>query len=440
MRNAEGNSVMQLNMGEGKSTVIVQIVAAHLADGERLVRIIAAKAQSKQMAHMLISKLGGLLDRRVFFFPFSRSLEMDPTKLTLVNRHLELCRKSGGVLLLQPEQILSFKLMGLEYLGTSSADATRAATGQQLIKVQQYIDKHSRDIIDESDENFSVKFELIYTIGTQSPVDMSPDRWMLIEHVISLLPKVAEEVQQRDPAGIELGPCESGQFPRLRFLKEAAGREVLHRVAQLICDNGTHRLPISHHPRQVRREVFKFMLLRDLSIEAMQRFESLGIFHEDTKNALFLLRGLFAGGILAFTFGQKRWRVNYGLTDRTPETNLAVPYRAKDSPSQRSEYSQPDVVIVLTCLAYYYGGLTDEQLMVVFKQLERQFDQADTIYGAWAAQASQLDPAFHQLSGINLKHGPCRERVFPALRHNKAVIDFFLEKVVFPKEMLDFPQ
>lgn len=37
------NAVMQLNMGEGKSSVIVPIVAAHLADGAKLVRVVVAK-------------------------------------------------------------------------------------------------------------------------------------------------------------------------------------------------------------------------------------------------------------------------------------------------------------------------------------------------------------------------------------------------------------
>lgn len=43
MREPNGNRVMQLNMGEGKSSVIFQMVAAYLADGNRLVRIIVAK-------------------------------------------------------------------------------------------------------------------------------------------------------------------------------------------------------------------------------------------------------------------------------------------------------------------------------------------------------------------------------------------------------------
>jgi len=48
---------------------------------------------------------------------------------------------------------------------------------------------------------------------------------------------------------------------------------------------------------------------------------------------------------------------------------LAVPFRAKDNLTPRSEFSYPDVVIVLACLSYYYGGLDDESLFTIFSLL-----------------------------------------------------------------------
>jgi len=60
-------------MGEGKTFLIAPIVAAKLADGCPLVRIVVAKPQAKQMTQMIISKLGGLLHRRVYYMPFSRA-------------------------------------------------------------------------------------------------------------------------------------------------------------------------------------------------------------------------------------------------------------------------------------------------------------------------------------------------------------------------------
>jgi len=156
------NTTMQLNMGEGKSSVIVPIVAAALADSTRLIRVVVGRPQSKQMAQMLISKFGGMLDRRVYYMPLSRSIKLNETSAKTVHEICQECMIHGGVLLVQPEHILSFQLMILDrYI------SNQTPTGQTLLETQKYFDQFSRDIVDESDENFSVKFELIYTMGMQ---------------------------------------------------------------------------------------------------------------------------------------------------------------------------------------------------------------------------------------------------------------------------------
>lgn len=154
-------------------------------------------------------------------------------------------------------------------------------------------------------------------------------------------------------------------------------------------------------------------------------------------NGLLLLRGLFANGILNFVFGQKRWRVNYGLD--LPRTKLAVPYHAKDSPSARSEFSHPDTAIILTCLSYYYGGLSDKQLSVCFEKLLKS-DNSQEEYKEWIQNLSELPATFQQLSGINLSNiSQCSRDVFPHLRFSKGVIDYYMSYLVFPKEMKEFP-
>ena len=52
----------------------------------------------------------------------------------------------------------------------------------------------------------------------------------------------------------------------------------------------------------------------------------------------------------------------------------AVPFRAKDVPSERAQYAQPDIAIISTQLSYYYSGLTNSQLDDVFKRLENESD------------------------------------------------------------------
>lgn len=188
----------------------------------------------------------------------------------------------------------------------------------------------------------------------------------------------------------------------------------------------------------MRVAVFTYITTLDLSQKIIQFVET-GEFWDTYKTSILVLRGILAGGILAFALGQKRWRVNYGLASRSPPTKLAVPYRAKDSPSLRSEFSHPDVVITLTSLCYYYEGLRDEDMFTAFGHLMSS-DQADIEYQTWVKCAPDVPLAFRQLPGVNLKDRmQCVTHVFPALRFSKAATDYFLSHIVFPKEMKQYP-
>ncbi|PIA82927.1 hypothetical protein CB0940_12275 [Cercospora beticola] len=431
------NAVMQLNMGEGKSTVIVPITASALAD-TRLVRVIVAKSQSKQMAQMLISKLGGLVDRRVYYLPISRSLRLGLHGTQTVGDMIRECKRTGGILLVQPEHILSMQLMALECFISD-----KHAIGAQLLSEDvQDIMSSAHDIVDEADENFDVRFELIYTMGTQSTIELSPDRWLLIQEVLEILRLVAPGVSREAPASLECharGIC--GTFPRTRILRQDAETKLLHRLARCICDRGLSRLRIARQPAAIRIAIYNYITKPDLDQWEIASVERSIFWTESTASPLLLLRGLVAGGVLAFVFGSKRYRVNYGLTTvpRTPPSQLAVPYRAKDFPSSRSEFSHPDVVIALTCLSYYYGGLSDDDLFTSIGHVIGS-DQADLEYQAFVQHSHELPAAFHDLRGINLKDRPqCIRELFPALRFAKNVIDYFLAHIVFPKEMKEFP-
>lgn len=428
------NAVMQLNMGEGKSSVIVPIVAAALADGKQLLRVVVAKPQSKQMAQMLMSKLGGLLDRRVFYMPISRSLKLDTTGAENISDMLHECMSSGGVLLIQPEHILSFQLMVLECYTLG-----RESVGREILSTLDFLEQNARDIVDESDENFNVRFELIYTMGMQRPIELSPDRWLILQEVLGLVRMLAPGIAKDLPVSVEYQPGVHGCFPRIRILRQDAGRLLNQRLADHICNNGLHALQISRQPEEMRNAVYIYITKAQLSLSEINAVEKSLFWTEATKLPLLLIRGIIACGVLEFVLAQKRWRVNYGLASRTPPTQLAVPYRAKDSPSLRSEFSHPDVVITLTSLSYYYGGLSDDDLFVAIGCL-MEADQSEVEYQAWVRDASNLPTEFKQLQGINLKDRQlCTSNLFPALRSAKSVIDFFLAHIVFPKQMKEFP-
>ncbi|KAH0423698.1 hypothetical protein CcaCcLH18_11994 [Colletotrichum camelliae] len=429
------NTTMQLLMGEGKSSVILPIVAAALADGSRIVRIFVSKPQSKQTQQMLESQLGGLVNRRLYHLPFSRATRVGPAEVEALALIFIECMTSGGILFVQPEHILSFKLMGVETAITGKMDVSRP-----LLQLKDFMDRKARDIVDESDENFSVKFELVYTVGTQQSIEHSPDRWICIHHVLGVVRGAIAEVEKSYPDSIELSQGRPGCFPRLRILRDDAKDKLIDLVSRQLSQEGSTGLPIATQPRQVQSAVWKYITKFSLSQAEIEAVEKCRLWSPLTKNTLLLFRGLLASQILAFVFCQKRWKVDYGLDPtRNPTTQLAVPFRAKDSPSARSEFSHPEIIIMLTSLSYYYGGMTDEDLRTTFIHLLRS-DQADMEYQVWVADSDYLPHAFGQLSGINLDdREQCTEQLFPCFRYAKGAIDYFLAHVVLPKELKEFP-
>ncbi|KAI0458811.1 hypothetical protein F5B21DRAFT_369579 [Xylaria acuta] len=431
------NAVMQLNMGEGKSSVIVPIVAASLADTTRLVRVIVAKPQSKQMLQMLVAKLSGLLDRQVYHLPFSRAINVDGDSTRAIGLILRECMQSGGILLTQPENILSFMLMGIE-----SCISGKSETSQALTETLGFLDAYSRDIVDESDENFSVKFELLYTMGLQHPIQWSPERWICVQHILEIFEKIAPQVKDQFPLSIEIHSQPNGGFPRTRILRADAQRNILVRIAEEVCNKGLTGFPIVRQRKELRQAVLTYItdVQPSPTVISMVEDDNPTGFWAKSREALLLLRGLLAGGILSFCFGQKRWRVDYGLDpSRKPETKLALPFRAKDSPTPRSEFSHPEVVIVLTQLSYYYGGLSNEEIDWALRHLLNS-DQADAEFQVWVRDATKLSNEFKQVRDINLDdRSTCEEEIFPHFRFSQGAINYYLSKNVFPKEMKEFP-
>lgn len=115
-----------------------------------------------------------------------------------------------------------------------------------------------------------------------------------------------------------------------------------------------------------------------------------------------------------------------------------VPESAKDNPTAGSEFSHPDVILILTTLIYYYSDLGDDYLLEFFEHLLKE-DQAEVEYQVWVKEEGGLPEAFQQLIGINLQDRYlCVEKLFPSFRFAKSVIDYFLTRMVFSTEMKEF--
>ncbi|KAF8464895.1 hypothetical protein BDZ91DRAFT_795394 [Kalaharituber pfeilii] len=427
------NTVMQLNMGEGKSSVIVPIIAAALADRKKLVRVVVLKPLWSQMFQLLVQKLSGLLNRRIYYLPISRQIKSvlnDHTVPLIMDLYKE-CMNNGGILLTQPEHILSFKLIGIEM---ADQDGTRMT--RELLTTQHWLEQHSRDILDESDELLNIRYQLIYTIGLPRPPQLSPERWIIIQEIFSLVRKHMCNLKERYPDGMELIEQHDapGSFPFSRLLKQETEVELIKRIAADITTGSLKTVPMNYFTNQERELVLRYISEKNVGEEELLQLK-------ESSPFFLLLKGFIAHGILAFVLREKRWRVDYGLRDAPHKSNLAVPYRGKDSPVPRAEFSHIDVTIALTCLCYYYQGLSQPQLLLCFDRLHKLTDP-DAEYLSWIAQCKESLPVtLRQLNGINLEDNDQWSRtVYPLLKLNKSVIDFYLSAQVFPRGCREFPR
>ncbi|KAF8729261.1 hypothetical protein RHS02_07818, partial [Rhizoctonia solani] len=432
------NTVLQLNMGEGKSSVIVPIIASALADSSKLVRVIVLKPLWRQMFELLVSRLSGLCNRKIYYLPFGRHLQIDLSGAQRLRNLYEECMREGGILLAQPEHILSFKLMGIDRLISSSGSSNRAVANS-LRDIQSWLKHRTRDILDESDEILHVRYQLVYTTGDQQPLDDHPDRWTTTQQLLRLAAMHAGKLHLEYPDDISYTSKAPGQFPVLRIMPNCRvdlERRLILAVAADVKEGRLMNLNCDCLKPSVREILVNFFASETISYS---QYEHVRENCDLTRwKGLLLIRGLLASGILVFALKRKHYRVDYGLD--LSRSLLAVPYRAKDLPSLRAEFGHPDVAVVLTCLSYYYQGLTSEQLDICFELLFK-LDNPTLEYEQWVQRDSLIPDDLRQLNGVNIKdRQQFTGRLVPIFSHNSATVDFYLSSVVFPKEAKEFPE
>src|SRR6267154_206500 len=424
------NTSLQLNMGEGKSYVIVPLVAAALADAQKLVRVIVLKSLSAQMFQLLVERLSGLAQRRIFYVPFSRSLSVDSSKVKMYRDLMQECMDTKCILVVQPDHILLFELMAVD---RQLSPQTEAAN--EMLQAQLWLDNHTRDILDESDEILHVRYQLVYIVGLQRSLQGHPERWTTTQQVLSLVVKHAARLMSKFPSHSEVSTGEHGAFPFIRILHPMAGEELVQWIAQDVTHGALENISFDQASLQVKQAVRQFIATEKTSNDCISLVEE---HYKDTTvwPGLLVLRGLLACGILVYALKERRWRVDYGLSPK--RTMLAVPFRAKDMPSLRAEFGHPDVAVTLTCLSYYYAGLTHEQLMLCFELLLKQ-DNPALEYESWVLGLQSVPDSLRHLSGINTESTEQLHDLQHLFAFNKAVVDFYLSRVVFPKEAKGFP-
>ncbi|KAF8303458.1 hypothetical protein DL93DRAFT_2185103, partial [Clavulina sp. PMI_390] len=435
------NSIQQLHMGEGKSSVIVPFVASSVADRIKLCRVVVLKPLAGQMFNLLVNRLSGLAGRRIFTLPFSRKLSLSGRSGHQIQRLLEECVSAGGILLTLPEHILSFRLMTV-LRQLNSPSLSDLSLPKILKGTHEWVFNNARDILDESDEILHSKYQLIYAHGLQVPVADSPNRWITIQEVLSRVSYHLPQIFQDCPDDLVVQPLSnhSSLLPLVTQMKERAIGALVQHIAKDALGGHLSTCPqLSSMPEHFKKAAKSFITDANIMPDDTQAVIALNSYYGNDHSAwkaLLLLRGLLAHQVLPYALG-RRYRVDYGLD--LGRSLIALPYRAKDVPSLQAEFGHPEVTILLTCLAYQYGGLTPSQVDTSF-ELIMNMDHRDQEYASWVSDASGVPDSLRSLNGINLKDSVQKiTQLHPLFRYSRHTINFYLSYVVFPKHAKEFP-
>ncbi|KAL8335908.1 hypothetical protein RB598_009880 [Gaeumannomyces tritici] len=428
------NSVLQMNMGKGKTSVIMPMVVTALADGQTLARLIVPKALLMATAQVAQARLGGLVGRTIRHIPFSRRTKVTPELLKMYSKlHVD-TREARGLILTSHEHLLSFKLGGWQHLADGKTDLSA-----QMLKFQLWLERHSRDVLDECDFTLSVKTQLNYPGGNQAAVDGQPFRWQVAEALLALVADHVPTLRREHPLGMAVLE-RPGSFPMVRFLRREAEEATVKLIIDAICGGRCAYIrptdsalasPQGPQITSIHRLFTEAAFDPDVFAQAVSAFAD----QQASAQCLLVIRGLLINKILVTCLG-KRWNVQYGLHPRRDP--LAVPFEAKGTPSEHAEFGHPDVAIVLTCLAFYHQGLTQQQFLQGLQQLLQSADPSQQ-YEAWTVGCHhKLPETLRHWNVISVEDSAQVEELWEHLKYNLVVINHYLDHFVFPSHAKQF--
>ncbi|KAL5619795.1 hypothetical protein FOVSG1_002017 [Fusarium oxysporum f. sp. vasinfectum] len=422
------NSVLQMNMGQGKTSCIMPMAAILLADTTNLCRLVVPRALLLQTAQVMQSRLGGLVGREVCHIPFARRSPTDGQALELYHSLHKRTLASGGVMLCLPEHLLSFKLSGLQKLADKEAKKA-----QKMMNIQAWLESSSRDVLDESDLTLSSKTQLIYPSGTPTMIVGHPQRWQLIEDVLSLVESHVPQLQAKFKDGIQVWRRHRG-FPVIHLL---CARVEDHLNALLVDDVCHGRLSYIQFKADASLDAKRNvrLVLSTTQLYASLWESAIGSLNDEPsgRKNLHLLHGLIPQRLLILCL-KKSWNVQYGLhPDRAP---IAVPFEAKGIPSQTAEYGHPDTALVLTCLSFYHAGLTKCQLLQSLQFISNSEDPSSHYQRFTSSQHLPEDLEHWHL--LEMDNEAQVTMLWQHLRFEKHVVNHFMNNFAFPKHAKQF--
>eukprot|EP00559_Dactyliosolen_fragilissimus_P003496 CAMPEP_0184860846 /NCGR_PEP_ID=MMETSP0580-20130426/5651_1 /TAXON_ID=1118495 /ORGANISM="Dactyliosolen fragilissimus" /LENGTH=1532 /DNA_ID=CAMNT_0027358101 /DNA_START=132 /DNA_END=4730 /DNA_ORIENTATION=+ len=436
------NRLMQLNMGEGKTAVIMPIVLARAARGDSVVRATVLSSLYTTNYNDWQYKLGGLLNRRIYPLLCRRDLAMNVERAKIM---LKICRRvqrEKNIIVTVPEHRLSLENKAIE-LASDLTMACDFKASKKLHEVVKFLWQYGREFLDESDEILSPKYQLIYTLGAPCNMEGVQVRWeihatiyeSLARHSSSLSKSFSSDVIE---LGKSLSDVHENGYIGLRLLEDSKKcEEAYDAIKKCIVDdilNGQSKLKVILNKEQ-RKKWQRCVMGNGIGNDVKDL-----PFHEQI--IALCLRGMLEHNVLKIVLF-KRWRVNYGNHPTRKGYKMAVPYRAKDVAAERTEFGHPDVALSLTFAHYYQAGLNKMELRHAFEKLKNKGNSyAKAQYSSWVGSENvKVMEGFTSYEGVNINDKAFfEEKLYPIFRNNMQVIRFWLFELVLPIQAKQFPK
>ncbi|KAE9317256.1 hypothetical protein PF008_g18790 [Phytophthora fragariae] len=381
--------------------------------------------------------------------PFHRQIELNTRRLEFIRDILDELRIYGGIQIVAPEHRMSLELKRLE-LGDKNPTVK---TLDAILDSDQFV-----DVLDECDALLHHKYHLVYAVGTPIPLCSRVERWMAAEALLRVLVDKSPKSRVRKVLQAPHVSCSSPDYLSRFGAYEGTRLNTVVESTEPLRDELKRALVLD----LIDNAPFEFMWLktfgdagaRDSLVQAItdstsslegalgDRMQKLAPY----ITQLLALRGLVAFGVFEHCL-EKRYRVNFGLpSPGTRPKKIAIPFRAADVPSERSEFSHPDVCIVLTLLGYYHGGLTDDEVRSAFRMLLRlDISEQEQQYNRWYSGVQSRLNAEERKALCDVRHVSLADaRQFETLcrvyKFCMEMINFYFNTCVFPKDTQQYPQ
>ncbi|MHA7841058.1 MAG: DUF3645 domain-containing protein [Gammaproteobacteria bacterium] len=547
-REKNSHRMYQLNMGEGKSSVILPLLCYELPNESTLFRVMVPQALFSTMRDLLYFRLSGF-KRKLYTLPFHRYTDTSIDSIRTVFELLTDCKNNKGILLLTPEHQMCFELkyreIVLEYQQQREAkdyfdwDNYREKTIDnsyiyndlvndeyfKILKLQDkklkewlvmkgYLNKDDKiikfptnrekedfraiekdiddssfrewscieaaykeliynskeacvenkeklelfkkiseipivQVLDESDEILRHGTELNYTLGNKYHFAGGESRWLILESLLNVYfydPSIASILKKGSEQGfveIKEGHSRHGGVNFIRMFDQSYFDEKIKPILVKEFFNiesifkGLGACKLTPDDVLTDKKITLRNYIEGIHLSEEQEKYILNRFSKETtfKEQLLIGRG-WLGFNLFYHILSYAYCVNYGLHENKGAEDkkiIAVPFIGKDTPTLRSEFSHPDVMIGFTILSYLYKGLS---------LLEKRYalNIANQYLLSWFEKINNYPNYLANFKCLDLSDDNCINKLHSYLAKSSEAIIFYINNFVFPKNSYQYPE